>query len=99
MNCHLNVSKDTLHVLDRRFFGKKKGLKNNLFISLDIFIVFVGYGLRILGFFRKSVKKIKMYLKCHLNASKDTLHVLDRRLFLKKGIEKQVIHFNRFFFL
>ena len=45
------------------------------------------------------MKKIKMYLKCHLNASKDTLHVLDRRLFLKKGIEKQVIHFNSFFFI
>ena len=83
LKCHLNASKDTLQVLDRRLF-KKKGSKNNLFISIDFFIVFVGYGLRILGYFSKLGKKNKKSLSCRLNVCKDTLYVLDRRFFKKK---------------
>ncbi len=51
LNSYTNGSKDILYVLDKRFF-KKKESKNNLFISIDFFICFVGYGLRILGFFK-----------------------------------------------
>ena len=76
----------------------KKGSKNKLFISIDFFRVFVGYGLRILGYFQNSVKKIKMYLKCHLNASKDTLQVLDRRLFKKKGSKNNLFISIDFFY-
>jgi hypothetical protein len=40
LNSRLNGSKDTLYVLDRRFL--KKGSKNNLFISIAFFTIFVG---------------------------------------------------------
>ena len=42
LNSRTNGSKDILYVLDKDSL-KKKGSKNNLFISLDFFIVFVGY--------------------------------------------------------
>jgi hypothetical protein len=54
---------------------KNKGPENNLFISIEFFIVFLGYTLRILGFFKTRRKKNKISLNSRLNRSKDTLYV------------------------
>jgi preprotein translocase subunit Sec63 len=89
LNSRLNASKDTLYVLDRRF-RKKKNRKTTYSFRYIFFIVFVGYGLLILGFFQNLVKKI-ISLNYRLNASKDTLYVLDRRFVKKKGSKNNLI--------
>ena len=80
LNSLTNGSKDILYLLYRRFF-KKKGSKNKLFISIDFFYSFRELRTTNFGIFSKLGEKIKMYLKGHLNASKETLQVLDRRFF------------------
>jgi hypothetical protein len=83
LSCRLNVSRDTLYVLDRRFF-KEKGIEK-LLIYFDIFLYnFRGLWTKNFRNFSKLGEKNKKSLNCHLNVSKDTLHVLDRRFFGKK---------------
>jgi hypothetical protein len=41
----------------------------------------------------------KVPLNSHLNGSKETIYVINRRFLEKKRIEKYVIHFDWFFFI
>jgi hypothetical protein len=59
LNSSISESKDTLYEFDRSFL-KKKRPKNNLFISIYLFIVFVGYRLRIFGIFLKLGEKLEV---------------------------------------
>jgi hypothetical protein len=60
-------------------------LKNNSFILIDFFYNFCEYRLLILEFFQLGEKKNSLHYP--LNRSKNTLYVLNRKIFNKKGLK------------